>query len=64
MFSAPNAYHAIVADNVLHENSPKFTFGNKVNVGKLLDTPGSCLFLKYIIAFNFTNRMKQKLERI
>lgn len=40
IFSAPNAYNAPVADKVLHENSPRYTFGNKVNVGKPLDTPG------------------------
>lgn len=39
-FIAPNAYNAPVADKVLHENSPRYSFGHKVDIGKPSDTPG------------------------
>lgn len=39
-FVAPNAYNSPVADKVLHENSPRYTFGAKINYEKPQDTPG------------------------
>lgn len=37
---APNVYNVPVSDKVLHENSPKYSFGNKVQLDKPSDTPG------------------------
>jgi hypothetical protein len=36
---APNVYNVPTADNVMHENSPKYSFGNKVQLEKPLETP-------------------------
>lgn len=38
--TAPNVYKVDVADKVLHENSPKHSFGHRTNLEKPLDTPG------------------------
>ena len=37
---APNVYKVNAADKVLHENSPKHSFGQRTNIDKPLDTPG------------------------
>lgn len=36
----PNVYNVHVADKVLHEASPGYSFGAKVNLDKPSDTPG------------------------
>lgn len=37
---APGDYDPDKAEKVIHDNSPKYTFGLKTNVGKPVDTPG------------------------
>lgn len=37
---APNVYKVEIADKVLHESSPKHSFGVRTNADKPLDTPG------------------------
>lgn len=39
-FPAPGDYNPDKAGKVIHDNSPKYTFGLKTNVEKPLDTPG------------------------
>lgn len=39
-FPAPGDYNPDKAEKVVHDNSPKYTFGLKTNVGKPVDTPG------------------------
>lgn len=39
-FPAPNIYKVDIADKVLHENSPRHSFGHRTNLEKPLDTPG------------------------
>lgn len=50
LYLAPNSYNVQEADKILHDTSPRFTFGSKVNGEKPLDTPGS-LKLKYFYTF-------------
>lgn len=40
MFTAPNVYKVDIADKILHESSPKHSFGHKVDLEKPLETPG------------------------
>lgn len=42
-FPAPGDYNPDKAEKVIHDNSPKYTFGLKTNVGKPVDTPGEFL---------------------
>lgn len=39
-FLAPNVYKVDIADKVLHESSPKHSFGARTNIEKPNNTPG------------------------
>lgn len=39
-FPAPGDYDPNKAEKVIHDNSPKYTFGLKTNKEKPVDTPG------------------------
>lgn len=38
--SAPNEYRIDKSDNILHENTPKFSFGSRINHESFNDNPG------------------------
>lgn len=40
LFATPGDYTPEKSASLLLDNSPKYTFGMKTSVGKLLDTPG------------------------
>lgn len=48
-FPAPGDYNPDKAEKVIHDNSPKYTFGLKTNVEKPLETPGKFIFIIYAI---------------
>lgn len=43
-FPAPGDYDPDKAEKVIHDNSPKYTFGLKTNKEKPIDTPGNHAF--------------------
>ncbi|CAH1127285.1 unnamed protein product [Ceutorhynchus assimilis] len=69
-FPAPGDYNPDKAEKVIHDASPKYTFGLKTNVGKPLDTPAPNVYnipsvvgdKKGAPAYTISGRNKEPLD--
>ncbi|CAH0560738.1 unnamed protein product [Brassicogethes aeneus] len=65
-FPAPGDYNPDKAEKVIHDNSPKYTFGLKTNLEKPLDTPGPNVYqIPSVVcapAYTISGRNKEPID--